>query len=118
MPERSAAWRRSRRGSIRNRAVAGFLRRADAVLLGIATALAAVLLCCVVLQVFYRYVLQDSLVWSDELARFCFVWSSLIAASVIVGRNDHFTIPIVVDLLGERTRARTELLCLLLFMAF
>lgn len=94
------------------------LRRTDVVLLGIATMLAAGLLVCVVLQVFYRYVLEDSLVWSDELARFCFVWSSLLAASVIVGRGDHFTIPILVDLLPARLRAATERLCLLLFIAF
>jgi TRAP-type C4-dicarboxylate transport system permease small subunit len=80
--------------------------------------LAAGLLVCVVLQVFYRYVLEDSLVWSDELARFCFVWSSLLAASVVVGRGDHFTIPILVDLLPARLRAATERLCLLLFIAF
>ena len=95
-----------------------FLRRADRVLLGIATLLAASLLGCVVLQVFFRYVLQDSLVWSDEVARYCFVWSSLLAASVIVGRNDHFTIPILVDLLPKRVQAAFDLLCLLIFMVF
>ena len=26
------------------------------------------------IQVFYRYVLQNSLSWSEELARYCFVW--------------------------------------------
>ena len=36
----------------------------------------------VVLQVFARYVLNNSLFWSEELARYCLVWISFLGASV------------------------------------
>ena len=37
-------------------------------------ALFAVIIVCVSLQVFFRYVLNDPLTWSEELARFSFMW--------------------------------------------
>ncbi|ACN17866.1 putative TRAP-type C4-dicarboxylate transport system, small permease component [Desulforapulum autotrophicum HRM2] len=36
----------------------------------------------VVAQVFARYVLNSSLFWSEELARYCLVWISFLGASV------------------------------------
>lgn len=36
----------------------------------------------VVVQVFARYVLNSSLFWSEELARYCLVWISFLGASV------------------------------------
>ena len=36
----------------------------------------------VVLQVFARYVLNNSLFWSEELARYCLVWISFLGASI------------------------------------
>ena len=37
-----------------------------------------ILICACVLQVFFRFVLHNSLSWSEELARFCFIWMHLI----------------------------------------
>jgi len=95
-----------------------FLRAADAWMLRFVALLTAIFLGCVLLQVFFRYVLEESLVWSDELARYCFVWSSFLAAAVIVGRNDHFTIPILVDLLPLRARLMLEVASIALCMVF
>ena len=49
------------------------------------------------LQVFFRYVLEEPLPWSEELARYLFVWAALLAAAVTVGRNDKFTISILAE---------------------
>jgi TRAP-type C4-dicarboxylate transport system permease small subunit len=43
----------------------------------------------VVAQVFARYVLNSSLFWSEELARYCLVWISFLGASVVYHDKAH-----------------------------
>jgi TRAP-type C4-dicarboxylate transport system permease small subunit len=43
----------------------------------------------VALQVFFRYVLNHSLFWSEELARFMLVWLSFLGASTAYKRGLH-----------------------------
>lgn len=43
----------------------------------------------VILQVFCRYVLNQSLFWSEELARFLLVWLTFLGASVAYFRGAH-----------------------------
>ena len=43
----------------------------------------------VAVQVFFRYVLNQSLFWSEELARFLLVWLSFLGASVAYRRKVH-----------------------------
>lgn len=44
----------------------------------------------VFMQVLFRYFLQIPLAWSEESARFIFVWVSLIGAVVGIKRREHF----------------------------
>lgn len=41
------------------------------------------------IQVIYRYVFNDSLVWSEEVARYALIWSAMIGAAVAYRRGDH-----------------------------
>ncbi len=50
----------------------------------------------VAVQVFSRYVLNHSLFWSEELARYLLVWLTFLGASVAYRRNLHPGIDIVV----------------------
>ena len=43
----------------------------------------------VAVQVFFRYVLNHSLFWSEELARFLLVWLTFLGASVAYHRRAH-----------------------------
>ena len=52
------------------------------------------------LQVFTRYVLNASLVGTEELARYCFIWMSLLGGSIAVGRWAHTSISVLYDLLS------------------
>ena len=52
----------------------------------------------VFLQVIFRYVLNLPLFWTEELARYCLVWSSLLGSAVAVKRGQH----IAVDIFMER----------------
>jgi TRAP-type C4-dicarboxylate transport system permease small subunit len=49
----------------------------------------------VFLQVLTRYVFHISLSWPEELARFCFIWTSLLGASIAWERNKLHDIDIV-----------------------
>ncbi len=58
----------------------------------------------VVAQVFARYVLNSSLFWSEELARYCLVWISFLGATVAY----HDRIHPGVNLLGSRLSMTME----------
>ena len=64
---------------------------------GVAAIFSAGFFVCVLVQVFYRYVLEAPLPWTEELARYLFVWAAMLAAAVSVGRNDQFNIPMFAD---------------------
>jgi len=49
----------------------------------------------VFLQVFTRYVFQFSFSWPEELARFCFIWTSLCGAYIALERKKLHDIDIV-----------------------
>lgn len=56
------------------------------------TALIAVLLVPVSLQILSRYVgFVPRYIWTEELARFCFIWIVLVGAMVAVRDGTHFT---------------------------
>ena len=56
------------------------------------TALMALLLVPVTLQILSRYTgLIPRYIWTEELARFCFIWIVLVGATIAVREGTHFT---------------------------
>ena len=55
-------------------------------------------------QVVWRYVLGDSLVWSEEVARYALIWSSMIGAAVAYRQGGHVAITNLVDRLPPPLR--------------
>lgn len=56
------------------------------------TVLMALLIVPVSLQIFSRYVgFVPRYIWTEELARFCFIWIILVGATVAVREGAHFT---------------------------
>lgn len=55
-------------------------------------------------QVFFRYVLNDSLTWSEELARYLFVWVSFLGAAIALHRKMHIAVDILTSIVSERVR--------------
>ncbi|PQV52853.1 TRAP-type C4-dicarboxylate transport system permease small subunit [Defluviimonas denitrificans] len=55
--------------------------------------------------VFWRYVLNNSLSWSDELAKFLMVWLVFVGAPIAMRMGDHVSIDMFPDLFPPRGRA-------------
>jgi TRAP-type C4-dicarboxylate transport system permease small subunit len=58
----------------------------------------------VLLQVIYRYLLTQPLYWSEELARYLFVWISILGATLSVQRGGHFGMDFFYRMISEKGR--------------
>lgn len=70
------------------------------------------------IQVFFRYVLNHSIFWSEEMARFMLVWLTFLGASVAYSRGVHPSIEIVNKLLHMKVKKVNAILIHLLALAF
>ncbi|SBW12841.1 TRAP transporter, DctQ-like membrane protein [uncultured Alphaproteobacteria bacterium] len=69
-------------------------------------------------QVFMRYVMQASLTWSEELARYIFVWLIYMGISYGAKIMKHIRIEAAVLLLPEKGQRYVEIVGDVLFLAF
>lgn len=65
----------------------------------------AIIAITMVAQVFFRYVLNDALQWSDELAVYVLVWTVFIGSFMLIRNWEHITITVFVNMLPFRGRA-------------
>lgn len=76
--------------------------------------LLAVMTAIVFLQVVYRYVLAEPLYWSEELARYLFVWLSILGAALGLRKRGHFGLDFFHRMLPQKGRRLLHLLIHLL----
>ena len=57
-----------------------------------------------ILQVFYRYVLNDPLIWSEEFTMICFMWAVFWATAFLVPIRAHVSFDMVYDQAPPRVR--------------
>ena len=57
----------------------------------------ALLAVVILLQVMFRYVLDLPLFWTEETARYCLVWASLLGAGVALKRGEHIAVTYFVN---------------------
>src|SRR5258706_9887487 len=75
-------------------------KRADNVIV----ALMAIMFISFLLQIAFRYVLNQPLGWTDEVTVLCWVWLVLWGAAFIVADKDEIRFDIVYELVPARTR--------------
>jgi len=61
------------------------------------------------IEVIFRYVLLLPLFWTEELARYCLVWSSLLAAGIALKRGQHIAVTFVAERFPKRIRTMAGL---------
>ena len=70
------------------------------------------------IQVIMRYVFQNSLTWSEELARYMFVWLVYFAVSFTARREKHIRIDAAINLYPKKIRPYIEILSEIIVLAF
>jgi len=58
----------------------------------------------VFIEVILRYVLLLPLFWTEEFARYCLVWSSLLGAGIALKKGRHIAVTFVAERFPERIR--------------
>ena len=61
------------------------------------------------MAIFTRYVLNDALTWTEELARYCLIWVTLIGSSVAIRFREHISLDMIVRRLPKRLSTTIEL---------
>jgi len=69
-------------------------------------------------QIFMRYVMGASLSWSEELARYFFIWATYIGIAYAVRKDAHIRVTMATDRLSLRVRAYIRVLTHVIFAAF
>ena len=88
------------------------------VLRSICVLILASYLILVLLQVFFRYVLNESLFWAEEAVRFSMVWSVLLGSALVARDRAHIRIDLVESLLPAPARRILLVLLDLLMIVF
>ena len=67
-----------------------------------AVALLAAIFVIMILQIAFRYVLNAPLVWTEEAARYLYIWACYLGAAVALRRGNHIAITLVLERLPRR----------------
>jgi TRAP-type C4-dicarboxylate transport system permease small subunit len=70
----------------------------------------SILVIVVLLAVFFRYVLGDSLPWSEEVGRYLSVWVGFLGASVALSKRIHIGVDYFIDRIPKRERRLLKLI--------
>jgi TRAP-type C4-dicarboxylate transport system permease small subunit len=84
----------------------------------VAAATLTVALAVMAAQVVFRYFLSDSLIWSEEVARYALIWSSMIGAAVAYRHGSHVAVTDIVVRLPRALQALTVRVVHLLIFGF
>lgn len=91
-------------------------------LLGLAKAsiilISVVMICVTLAQVIFRYVIAAPLPWSEELARYCFVWIVFLGGAVGLSRGIHLGVDLFVNMLPKPVQRAVDFLTCALIAAF
>jgi len=79
-------------------------------IVGLGTTLLAVLVVTTLLQVLSRYVLHRPLDWTEETARYVFVWLGMIGAGLAARDRAHFFVDLFLEHLPARLRRAVVIL--------
>lgn len=78
----------------------------------------AVMIILIFLQVIMRFIFNSSLAWSEEIARYVFIWQVWMAVPYAVIRSRHIRLEILVDAVGPKGRFVLDMIFFVVSAAF
>ena len=69
-------------------------------------------------QVILRYIFSAANAWSEELARYLFIYEVMIAAAIAIRKNSHLQIDVLINCLKPRTKTIFTIVSTLVGMVF
>jgi TRAP-type C4-dicarboxylate transport system permease small subunit len=72
----------------------------------------------VLLQVFFRYVINESLPWAEELVRGLMVWGVMVSSALVAGSRGHIRVEVLELMLPPLGRRIVVWICDALCLAF
>ena len=81
----------------------------DRLTCGASSVLLGAIFVIMLLQIAFRYVLNAPLVWTEELARYLYVWTCYLGGVVALRRGNHIVIALVQERLPGRLRTAVVL---------
>ncbi len=78
----------------------------------------SVVLVIILVAVFFRYAVNHSLFWSDEVVRYLFVWFTLLGAALVLRDRRHIRVEYFVEHMPHGLRRVVEIAGLVLILAF
>ena len=78
----------------------------------------SMILVIILVAVFFRYVINHSLFWSDEVVRYSFVWFTLLGAALVLRDRRHIRVEYFVEHMPPGLRRVVEFAGLVLILAF
>jgi TRAP-type C4-dicarboxylate transport system permease small subunit len=67
------------------------------------------MLLCAIMQVFFRYVLQISVPWTEEAARFALIFVTFWGGATALREKEHITIPAILERLPKKVQLGLQL---------
>jgi TRAP-type C4-dicarboxylate transport system permease small subunit len=81
-------------------------------------AISVVMVLVTLAQVVFRYLIAAPLPWSEELARYCFVWIVFLGGAIGLSRGIHLGVDLFVNMLPAPVRRGLDILTSALIAAF
>ncbi len=97
---------------------AGWINAIRIVLQAVTVACVVAFTMLICMQVFYRYVLNSSLIWSEEVVRFLLLWTVMLGSAIATDKGAHIILNPLDEHLGpggRRIRAAVAELCTIAF---
>ncbi len=79
--------------------------------------LMVIVLAAVTIQIGNRLTVKASLPWTEELARYCFVWMAFVGVSLGVKRSKHMNVDLINKFISPKVQNIIGIICDLLFAA-
>jgi len=100
------------------KAYSAFLDKIDKVLSVSLVLLGSAMTLIMLYQIGLRYFFNASTIWAEELTRYLFAWSVLLAASMAIRKNSHLRIDMLLDILSPRGRLVMQLINYTVLLGF